>query len=129
MNILSIKIAKLATTKYGVRDPTNMDIPKRMSTNPRYMGFLVNRNTPLVIKTVESSNGLTVVLYFLNALSMIKFIARPNVMGIAPRRFQGKNMIFNIGCRKCKTTIAKMEITELPPAEAGGFLSAGYTAD
>jgi hypothetical protein len=35
--------------------------------------------------------------------------ARPNATGIAPRRFQGKGMIFKIGNRKCKATMINME--------------------
>jgi len=63
-----------------------------------------------VIKTVDTSNGLTVVLYFLNALSEMILAAKPNIKGITPNRFQGKGMTFEIGNKKCRETITKMDI-------------------
>ena len=109
MNTTCIKIAKIGITTYGVRDPMNIEIPMRISTNPKYIGFLVIRKIPQVIKTVDTSNGLTVVLCFLNALSAMRFTAKPNIKGIVPNRFQGEGMIFEIGNRKCRGNIKKID--------------------
>lgn len=99
----------MGTTTYGVRDPMNIEIPMRIKTNPKYIGFLVIRKIPQVIKTVDTSNGLTVVFCFLNSLSAIRLAARPNVKGMAPSIFQGKGMIFEIGNRKCRANINKID--------------------
>jgi hypothetical protein len=109
MKTTSNNTAKTGITTYGVRDPMNIEMPMRISTNPKYIGFLVIRKIPQVIKTVDTSNGLTVVLCFLNALSAMKFATRPNAKGKAPNRFQGKGMIFEIGNRKCRAPITKID--------------------
>jgi len=87
----------------------NIAMPIRISTNPKYMGFLLIRKISQVIKAVDTSNGLTVVLCFLRALSAMRFNTRPDAKGIVPNRFHGKGMISTIGNRKCRATIAKMD--------------------
>ncbi len=99
----------MGITTYGVKDPMNIEIPKRINTNPKYIGFLVIRKIPQVIKTVDTSNGLTVVLCFLNALSAMRLVEKPNVKGMAPNRFHGKGMIFEVENRKCRANINKID--------------------
>jgi hypothetical protein len=78
-----------------------------MNTNPRYMGCLLKRNTPSVIKAVDSSRGLTVV--FLKNLSATRFITMPSTKGIRPKRFKGKGRTRVLGNRKCSSNIIAKE--------------------
>lgn len=89
MKTLSMSIIKTIMIAYGVNEPINIAIPLIISTNPRYIGFLLIWNTPLVIKVVDSSNGFTVVLHFLKALSPTRLSPKPTITGMIPSKFQG----------------------------------------
>jgi hypothetical protein len=109
MNILSIKSPKTTTTKYDDKVPTKTTTPKSMHTNPKYMGFRLIRKTPFVIKIVDFSNGLTVVLQSLNFLSANRLMVIPNNKGIKPIKFHGKNNIFLTGINMCKKIIKAID--------------------
>jgi hypothetical protein len=40
----------------------------------------------------------------------MRLAAKPDIKGIAPNRFQGKGMTFEIGNKKSRETITKMDI-------------------
>jgi hypothetical protein len=73
------------------------------------MGCLLKWNTPSVIKTVDSSRGFTVVLFFLKDLSATRFVTIPSTKGIMPRRFKGKGRTRVPGNRKCSSKIIAIE--------------------
>jgi len=84
-----IRRANTITIKYGDRDPNKTASPISINTIPRYIGFLLLRKTPVVIKTEDSSNGLTIVVTSLKSLSATRFNIHPRAKGIIARRCQG----------------------------------------
>ena len=59
--------------------PNSITLPDRISTRPRYMGCRVGRNTPFVIRAVDSSRGLMDVLCILNDLLAARLRMIPSV--------------------------------------------------
>ena len=85
-----MKIAKTITANNGVNVPISIPIPKRIITNPKYIGFRVMRKIPVVINMFDSKIGFTVVSFTLNDLSADKFRTIPGIIKISPKRVKGK---------------------------------------
>jgi hypothetical protein len=96
--------------KKGVTDPSRIAKPVSTDTKPRYIGFLVKRYNPLVTRSVDFSNGFTVVPASRNALSVMTLISIPKISRVAPIRFQGAGMILVQGSKILRSTITKIEI-------------------
>jgi hypothetical protein len=86
-------IAKKKGIRNGDSDLISKEIPKRIETNPRYIGFRLNRKTPSWIRTLDTSNGFTVVLALLNARSAEILIQIPKNSGMSPIKFQGEGIM------------------------------------
>lgn len=85
-----------------INDPSTMATPRSRTTIPKYIGWRLKLNGPSKTKEVDSSNGLTVVFFFLNIPSAQIFSQNPKITKAIPMYLYGKGIICLIGKRKCK---------------------------
>lgn len=79
------------------RLPSRIANPRSINTKPKYIGWRLILNGPLVINTEGVSNGLTVVLSILNASSAQIFKSIPETISTRPTKFKGLGIILAIG--------------------------------
>jgi hypothetical protein len=89
----------------GLIVPKSTTIPKRITTMPRYMGFLVARYIPSVTKCVDSSNGFIGVPNLPKAVAAQMTTEKPIMISNVPGYVSGGCRIVRNGARKCRPVI------------------------
>ncbi len=112
MNTPFISAMKTGITTKGISDPNTAATPVSISTDPRYIGFLLRRKALSVTRILDSSWGLTVVLTLRKILSATMLIAIPMTNGKMPSKFQGEGMIVLTGNVKWSVIITASEINK-----------------
>lgn len=69
-----------------IKDPKKMAVPISVMTIPTYIGCLLMRKGPEIIKVLGFICGFTVVFIFLNKVSVHMFMIIPNKINIIPKK-------------------------------------------
>ena len=91
--------------KNGVSEPSKTAIPSKKQTKPRYIGWRVKANGPLVIKTDDLPLGSTVVWLRLKRLSAQRFTHKPKKTNKIPKRLTGELISLLTGNKEFRATI------------------------
>ncbi len=83
--------------------PKRTAMPRRVTTIPKYIGFLVTRYIPPVTRCVDSSNGFVGVPTLPKAVNAQTTIATPITISNAPRYVTGECKIIPIGAQEMET--------------------------
>lgn len=94
-----IKTKSTENTKVII-EPRNKAVPSNIDSIPRYIGCLLSRNGPDVIKVVGSICGFTVVFIFFNNESVHRFNTIPKTISINPLYVIGAERMVLIGIKK-----------------------------
>ncbi len=101
MNNFSIRNTNISGDMRLITDPSNSDTPSNMEAIPRYMGWRLIRKGPDTMNEDGFSSGLTVVLLFLNVISVHRFSTIPKITGMIPRYKYGGRMKVQEENKKC----------------------------
>jgi hypothetical protein len=85
--------------------PKSTAMPRRTTTIPKYIGFLVTRYIPLVTRCVDSSNGFIGVPTLAKVAAAQTRTPSPIAISSAPRSVIGGCKSIPIGARKWRPAI------------------------